>query len=171
MKIKKLFPKFDLPIEFKNLDDASGQYWFKSDIIVLDAELKTKLPGCAKIIFLHEMIHSTASTKRLMRMERLIKNLGPYIEGSLSYRMEECIAEIGCMIAAMKLGILNEYSTNVILPGLEKNYTKDMYIPIREIRAALKYFAEDNISFEEEIEEIKVYLNTTLDIKFQESYK
>jgi hypothetical protein len=74
------------------------------------------------------------------------------------------------MVAAIKLGLFNEYSRNVILPGLEKNYTDDMYIPVREIRAALKYYADDSTSFEEEIEEAKLYLEAYLDIKFQDSY-
>lgn len=170
MKIKQLFPKFDIPITFKTLDNLAGEYWFKSDIIVLDYELKTSMPGVAKIVFLHEMIHATGHKKRLMRMDRLINKFGPYAEGSLTARMEECIADIGSMIAAMKLGLFNEYSKTYILEGLEKNYTPDMYIPIRELRAAVKYFADDSTSFEDEIESAKIYLEAFLDIKFQDSY-
>lgn len=170
MKIKELFPKFNLPVYFRKLDDAAGQYWFKSDCIILNHQLKKDLPACTKLVFLHEMIHSTASKKRLMRIDRLQSNFGTFIEGSLAYRVEECIAEIGCMVAAIKLGLFNDYSRSLILHGLEKNYTSDMYIPIREIRAAVKYFAEDDTSFEEEIEEAKLYLEAYLDIKFQDSY-
>lgn len=170
MRIKELFPKFNLPIKFADLKGDSGQYWFKSDCIVLDRELRRSLPGCAKLVFLHEMIHSTMAHKRLFRLERLTSNFGTYAEGSLSYRLEECIAEIGCMVAAIKLGLFNEYSNKVILHGLEKNYTDDMYIPIREVRAALKYYADDSTSFEEEIEEAKLYLEAYMDIKFQDSY-
>lgn len=170
MKIKQLFPKFNLEVRFTDLKDASGQYWFKSDCVVLDSKLKSQLPGCAKIVFLHELIHSTAAKKRLFRMERLINNFGPYIEKSLSYRMEECIAEVGCMVACMKLGYFNDYTKTLILHGLEQNYTKDMYIPIREIRAAVKYYADDSTSFEEEIESTVSYLEAFMDIKFQPSY-
>jgi len=170
MKIKSLFPKFNLNVKFMELNDSAGQFWHKSDIVVLDSGLKKKLPGCAKIVFLHEMIHATGSDKRLIRLRRLIEIFGKYSEGSLSFRMEECIAEIGCMVVAMKLGLLNDYSRAVIIPGLEKNYTPDMYIPIREIRAAVKYFADDETSFEEEIEAVKNYLDAFLDIKFQDSY-
>lgn len=170
MKIKKLFPKFDLPVIFRNLKTDAGQYWQKSDCIVLNSELKTDLPGCAKIVLLHEMMHSTMAKKRLNRIERLVKNFDPYIEGSLSYKLEECIAEIACMVAAIKLGLFNEYSKNVILPGIKNNYNSDMYIPIREIRAAVRYFADDSVSFEEEIEETKSYLEAYMDIKFQDSY-
>lgn len=171
MKIKQLFPKFNLPIVFRELKEDHGQYWFKSDCIVLDSELKRSLPGCAKIVFLHEMIHSTLPSKRLMRMDRLVNKFGAYTKDSLSYRLEECIAEVGCMIAAMKLGLFNEYSKNVIVHGLEKHYTSDMYIPIREVRAAVKYYANDDVSFEEEIEATKLYLEAYMDIKFQDSYE
>lgn len=147
-----------------------GQYWTTSDQIVLRASLQKCMPGVAKIIFLHEMMHATASSKRLNRFERLVNNFGPYEEGNLTARMEECIAEIGCMVATMKLGLFNEYSKHVILQGLEENYTKDMYIPIREIRAAVKYFASDDTSFEDEIESTKLYLEAFMDIKFQDMY-
>ena len=167
-----MFPKFDVPVKFKDLKgEASGQYWFRSDIVVLDSELKNTLPGYARLVVLHEMIHSTANKKRLNRLERLVDNFGPYAENSMTSKMEECIAEIGCMVVAMKLGLFNEYSKTVILKGLEDNYTDDMYIPIREIRAAVKYYADDSTSFEEEIEATKQYLDAFLDIKFQETYK
>lgn len=170
MNIRELFPKFDVKVTYRNLEKTSGEYWYKSDFIVLDYELKKSLPGCAKIVMLHEMFHSTASNKRLLRKDRLEKNYGVFTEGSLSHRMEECIAEIATLVATMKLGLLNEYSRNVILPGLKKNYTPDMSIPVREVRAALKYFAEDSTSFEEELEEIKTYLDAYMDIKFTDTY-
>jgi len=44
MKIKDLFPKFNLPVKFADLKGDSGQYWFKSDCIVLDRELRKPLP-------------------------------------------------------------------------------------------------------------------------------
>ena len=170
MKIKQLFPKFDLPVKFENLNGDWGNYWFKSDCIVLDLELKEHSPSYSKIIFLHEMIHSTMHKKRLFRLERLQNNFGAYIKGSLAYRVEECIADIGCMVASLKLGLFNEYSKTIILQGFEQNYTKDMYIPIREVRAALKYFADDYTSFESEINEARIYLEAYMDIKFQDSY-
>ena len=170
MKLREVFPKFNVNITFRDLENSSGEYWFKSDFIVLDNELKRSLPGCAKIVLIHEMIHSTASSKRLLRKERLEKFYGAFTEGSLAHRMEECIAEIATMVATMKLGLLNEYSRNVIIPGLKKHYTPDMCIPVREIRAALKYFAEDSISFEEEIEEVKTYLDAYMDIAFSDTY-
>jgi hypothetical protein len=147
-----------------------GQYWTTTDEIVLRSDLRKSLPGVAKIVFLHEMIHATASSKRLNRFERLVNNFGSYEEGNLTARMEECIAEIGCMVATMKLGLFNEYSKHIILQGLDTSYTKDMYIPIREIRAAVKYFASDDTSFEDEIENTKLYLEAFMDIKFQDSY-
>ena len=84
MKIKKLFPKYDVPIIFRDLKNTSGEYWFKSDCIVLDSDIKKSLPGYAKIVFLHEMIHSTMAKKRLFRLERLVNNFGEYTEGTLS---------------------------------------------------------------------------------------
>lgn len=170
MKIKTLFPKFNVPIRFETLDNLDGQFWFKSDCIVLNSSLRKGFATYTKIVFLHEMIHSTASRKRLMRLDRLVDNFGPYTENSLSYKVEECIAEIAGMVAAMKLGILNEYTQKVFIHGLEKYYTPDMYIPVREIRAAVKYFAADETSFEDEIESVKVYLDAFMDIKFQETY-
>lgn len=170
MKIKSLFPKFNIPVHFKELKDHDGEYWFKSDIIIINSSLKKTLPGCAKFVLLHEMIHSTGADKRLMRMQRLINNFGPYAEGSMSDKMEECIAEVGCMVAAIKLGLFNEYSRSIIFQGLKENYSPDMYIPIREIRAAVKYFAEDDTSFEDEIKDAKEYLEAYLEIKFQDSY-
>lgn len=170
MKIKKLFPKFDVPVVFKDLKSDVGQYWWKSDCIVLDSKLKKGMPAYTKFVFLHEMIHATLPKNRLMRIDRLVENFGEYSPRSLSYRVEECIAEIGCLVAALKLGILNDYSTNVPLAGLKQNYTKDMYIPIREVRAAVKYFADDSTSFEEEINDIKYYLQTVMGMKFQDTY-
>ncbi len=170
MKIKELFPKFDLPVEFKELDGCDGEYWFKSDRIIINSSLKKSMPGCAKFVLLHEMIHSTANDKRLGRMQRLVNIFGSYANGSLTDRMEECIAEVGCMVAAIKLGLFNEYSKAIILHGIKANYTEDMYLPIREIRAAVRYYAEDDTSFEDEIKEAKEYLEACLDIKFQDSY-
>lgn len=170
MNVRELFPKFNVKVTFRDLDKDSGQYWFKSDFIVLDNDLKKSMPGCAKIVLLHEMIHSTASSKRLSRIDRLRFAHGEYNEGSLSYRLEECIAEIATMVATVKLGLFNEYSRAVIIPGLKKNYTPDMYIPVRELRAALKYFADDSTSFEEELEEVKTYLDAYMDIKFADTY-
>lgn len=171
MTLQELFPKFNVKIAFKDLGNSAGEYWHKSDFIVLDADLKRSLPGCAKIVLIHEMIHSTGSNRRLMRINRLRKAHGLYVEGSLSYRLEECIAEIATMIATVKLGLYNDYSRAVIIPGLKKNYTPDMYIPVRELRAALKYFSDDATSFEEEIEEVKTYLDAYMDIKFSDSYE
>lgn len=168
--IRTLFPKFNVPIIFKDLEDTHGLYEFGPDLIILDRELQKSMPGCAKLVMLHEMFHSTASRKRLMRWDRLVKNFGAYVEGSLAYKMEECIVEFCTMVAAIKLGLFNEYSRSIILQGFEKYYSSDMYIPIREARAALKYFAEDETSFEEEIEEARIYLEAYMDIKFQDSY-
>lgn len=171
MKIKTLFPKFNIPVIFRELESGEvGEYWTKSDHIVLDSTLKKSMPGVAKIVFLHEMMHATAASKRLRRFERLVSIFGAYEKDSLTARMEECIAEIACMVAAMKLGLFNEYSKHVILQGLEKNYTDDMYIPIREIRAAVRYFAADDSNFEEEIESTKTYLDAFMDVKFQDTY-
>lgn len=170
MKIKTLFPKFNISVTFNPDLEDSGQYWTQEDKIVLNSNLRKSTPGLAKIVFLHEMMHATASSKRLMRFERLVNNFGPYEEGNLTARMEECIAEIACMVATIKLGLFNEYSKSAIIHGLETNYTNDMYIPIREIRAAVKYFASDDTSFEDEIETTKLYLEAFMDIKFQDSY-
>jgi hypothetical protein len=171
MTITELFPKFSVPVIFKELKTESGQYWYKSDVVVLDSSLKKSMPGLSKLVFLHEMMHATGSRKRLMRVNRLITNFGEFNEGTLSYRVEECIAEVACMVAAMKLGLFNEYSRAVIVHGLEKNYTSDIYLPIREIRAAVKYFASDDESFEQEIQDTKEYLEAYMDIKFQDSYQ
>jgi hypothetical protein len=170
-KIKDMFPKFDVPIIFADLKDNAGQFWMKSDCIALDKELKRTLPGCAAIVLLHEMIHSTLVEKRLNRIARLQHCFGEYKQDSLAYKVEECIADIGSMIMAKKLGLFNEYSKTVILSSLEKYYTSDMYIPVRELRSAVKYFADDETSFEDEIGDTMVYLEAYLDIKFQDTYQ
>jgi len=170
MKIKELFPKFNVKTMVTNLKENQGQYWFKKDYVLLDKKLCKQMPGCAKLVFLHEMIHSTAAQHRLMRIQRLERNFGEYKPDSLAYAVEECIAEVGCMVAAMKLGLLNQYSQHTILPGLEKYYKPEMYIPIREVRAAVKYFADDETSFEEEIEDVKSFLEAYMDMKFQDTY-
>jgi hypothetical protein len=170
MNLRELFPKFNVTVKVTTLADNYGEYWDKKDIILLNKKLYKQTPGLAKIVLLHEMMHATASSKRLMRFDRLASNFGEYTKDSLAYRVEECIAEVACMVAAMKLGLLNEYSQHVILPGLEKHYSEDMYIPIREVRAAVKYFAEDDTSFEEEIREVKSFLEAYADIKFQDTY-
>lgn len=171
MKLETLFPNFNIPVLYRDLQEDCGQYWFKSDVIVLDLDMKKTLPACSALVLLHEMFHSTAARKRLMRIDRLINNFGTYNKGTLSYRVEECIAEICTMAAAIKLGLYNEYSRTAILSGLETYYSPDIYIPIREVRAALKYFAEEGTSFEEEIETTKLYLETSMGIKFQDCYR
>jgi hypothetical protein len=170
MKIKDLFPKFNVPVRLSSSIPYYGQYWDNKDMIILNPRLMKKLPGCAKFIFLHEMIHSTAHGKRLMRFQRLENNFGEYTVGSMAHKTEECIAEVASMVAAMKLGLLNEYSQNIIFQGLEQHYSKGMYIPVREIRAAVMYFAKDGVSFEEEIQEVKFILESHMDIKFQDTY-
>lgn len=170
MKVNDLFPKFNVYVTFRDLGTNAGEYWHKSDIIVLDKSLIKAFPLCYQIVKLHEMFHSTGSSKRLSRIQRLEDKFGGYAPDSLSYRVEECIIEIACMVAATKMQILNNYTINAIIPSLKKYYTPDMYIPVREIRAALKYFANDDTSFEVELQETKEYLEAYLDIKFQETY-
>lgn len=166
MTINELFPKFNVPVRYSDLKNISGCYLLDKDLILLN----NNLVKYSEIVLLHELIHSTMGNNRLLRLERLTNNFGPYIEGSLSYRVEECIAEIGSMVASIKLGLLNEYSINIFLQALEKYYTRDIYIPVREIRAALNYYAEETTSFEDEIKEAMEYLECYMDINFQSSY-
>lgn len=171
MKIKSLFPKYNIPITFKDLGDNAGQYWTKSDIIVLDAGLKKSMPGVAKIVFLHEMIHSTAHGSRLNRWERLEKSFDEYEPGSKSWRVEECIAEIGTMVCAMKLGMLNQYTNEIIVLGLKENYAQDLYIPWREVVSAVRYFANDDEDFSKELTFIKKSIQDVYGIRVCESYE
>lgn len=170
MKIKQLFTNFNLLVGFENLDNIWGQYRHVEDIIILDSDLKKSMPGVAKIVFLHEMIHSTGHASRLNRRERLVKEFGPYEKNSKSYRVEECIADIGALVCALKLGMLNDYNKVVMIDGIKDNYGKDIYIPWRELVAACRYYCDPICDFNDELDTIKSLLGRELGLCIKDSY-
>jgi antirestriction protein ArdC len=148
-----------------------GQYVLSKDVILLDKKSIKQFPTMRKIILLHEMFHSTLCPARTNRIERLIKKLGQFKDGSNSFKMEECIAEICTMVACMKLGLLNKYTSIVIEDGIKNNYSNDMTIPWMEVVSALNYFCDDNIDFNKELKETKDYLISKYQMKIARSYE
>jgi antirestriction protein ArdC len=170
-----VFSKFDVNITYKNIQTneclSAGQYIPSKDVIILDKRVDKDFPVMRKIILLHEMFHSTLSQKRTNRLERLIKKFGEFKEDSLSFKTEECIAEICTMVASKKLGLLNQYTSIVIEDGIKDNYTQDMIIPWMEVVSALRYFCEDDIDFSKELDYVKKYLIEKYDMKIRSSYE
>lgn len=170
MRIKQLFPKFNRPILFEKLGTDAGQYWYHSDSVVLDIKLRKCLPGAAKMVFLHEMIHATAHESRLNRWPRLEIGFGTHEPGSKSWRVEECIAELATMVCAMKLGMLNQYTNEIMAHGLRENYGEDIYVPWREVVAAVRYFARDDEDFTKELAHIKRSAKDLYEVNIQDTY-
>jgi hypothetical protein len=167
-----LFPNFNVNIIPSDLSkqEIVGQYILSDDVILLDKQVMKEFPIMRKIILLHEMFHSTLCPRRTNRIERLVTNLGQYKDNSISFKMEECIAEICTMIACKKLGILNKYSSIVIEDGIKKNYTPDMSIPWSEVIASLRHFSEDDTDFTKEMDYVKGYLVAKYDMKIRRTY-
>ena len=170
--MNKLFSKFDSRIVTSNINNQGivGKYDPEIDTIVIDKSVMRLFPTMRKIIILHEMFHSTLPDSRTNRIERLVSKLGRFGEGTLSYKTEECIAEICTMVASKKLGILNQYSSIVIEDGLKKNYTEDMIIPWMEVVSAIRYYCDDSIDFTEELNYVKCYLKNNYNMKIRRSY-
>jgi hypothetical protein len=93
-----------------------------------------------------------------------------YVEGSMPFRTEECIAEVGAMVIAYHMGILNDYTKIVMVEGIKANYKEGMIIPIREIRAAVNYYADDETNFNEGIDYVQNYLQMVHQVQFAETY-
>lgn len=170
--MKNIFPNFDVNVINYDLSDYRivGQYNSRSDVIVLDKSLNKLSPLYRQIVLLHEMFHSTLSPKRTLRLERLISQFGQFKKGSLSYKVEECIAEICTMVACLKMGTLNPYTRLIIEEGLQDNYTKGMYIPWKEVVSCLTYFSNDDVDFTKELDFVKCYMIAKYDMNIKSSY-
>lgn len=171
--MNNIFPKFNVDIIPSDLSSKQivGQYVLGKDVILLDKKAIREFPTMRRIILLHEMFHSTLSPRRTNRIERLVKKLGDFNDGSLSYKMEECIAEICTMVACKKLGLLNKYTTIVIEDGIVCNYDKDMTIPWMEVVSCIKHFSDDNVDFTKELDYVKCYLIAKYEMKIGRSYE
>jgi hypothetical protein len=169
-----VFSKFNVKIVTDDIEPTGsvGLYDSKRDVIVIDTTVINEFPVMQKIIILHEMFHSTFVSNRTNRIERLLKVYGneSYKENSMAFKMEECIAEICTMVACKKLGLLNKYTSIVIEDGISKNYTNDMVIPWMEVVSAVKFFCEDDISFDKELDYVKCYLIAKYEMNIRRSY-
>lgn len=170
--MNNLFSKFNVPIVSRDIESsgAVGQYCSKEDVIIIDKNVMKSFPIMKNIIVLHEMFHSTLSSTRTNRIERLVSKLGQYKLGSESFKTEECIAEICTMIACKKLGLLNKYTSIVIEDGIKKNYNDAMIIPWMEVVSALRYFCDDSMNFDDELQYVKLYLTDKYNMKIGRSY-
>lgn len=149
--LKELFPKMDIPVKIRPLDYLA-LYVYDKDFILLDKDFVYNRPELYQVVLLHEMIHATGHNKRLGRANRLILK---YLDGSpngIAYKIEECIAELCCMVATYKLGLFNGVSFTFINKGLIEFYDDSFEISKGEMRKALGFFACEGVSFEKEIE-------------------
>lgn len=172
MMIRELFNRFHHRIKVVDLKgEASGFYFHEGDVIQIDRAMVREIPGNAKIVVIHEMMHSTGATSRLNRIPRLEKAFGKYVPGSKSYRVEECIAECATMAAMMKLKTLNKYTRGIIEKDLLENFDDDIYIPWREVTAAVKYYADETEDFSVELGFIRDYMRLIHGIAISDTYK
>ena len=170
--MNNLFTNFNVNIIPSDLSKQSivGQYNPMEDVILIDKKVLTEFPVMKNIIILHEMYHSTLSSNRTNRIERLVDKLGQFKINSPSFKMEECIAEICTMVACKKLGLLNKYTSIVIEQGIQDNYTQDMVIPWMEIVTSLRYFCDESVDFTKELDYVKCYLIAKYNLKIGKSY-
>ena len=170
--MKNIFPNFDVRVINCDLSDYRivGQYNSRSDVIVLDKSLTKLSPLYKEVVLLHEMFHSTLNPKKTIRLERLISQFGEFQKGSLSYKVEECIAEICTMIACLKMGKLNTYTKLIIEEGIEDNYVQGMYIPWKEVVSCLTYYSNDQIDFTKELDFVKSYVIVNYAMNIKSSY-
>ena len=173
MNYRKLFPKFNVPILVGNLTEKHqvAIYDPSKDVIILDRKLQQDIPLVSYIATIHEIMHSTLLSSRTMRGERLVSKLGRYKVDSISYRTEECIAEIGTLIACMKLNLLSPYTMNIIEDGIRQHYDSDLSIPWREVVAAVRYYAEDDTDFTKELVSVKQFLIKKYRMNIKDGYE
>lgn len=166
--IPTLFRKAEsVPITFRDLGRRAwnGCYSITTDTIVLDKQFKNMLPICKIIVYLHEMFHSTGSIKRTMRFSRLKEHLPQF-----SFQTEEVIAELACMVAMKKLGILTKTSKIIPELGITNHYKPGMYIPWREVVSTVNYFLEDGQDLSTELAAIREYATSVLKLDIRDTY-
>ena len=147
--IKQLLPKCKIKVSLIDMidDETVGQYDPRSDVILIDRTFKKDFPHTSLLVLLHELMHSTMVSTRTLRINRLIHKFGEFKKGSTSYRAEECIAELAGMVLARQLGMATLSSMAAFTHGITKYYTNDMYIPWKEVVAAVRYYADDDTDF------------------------
>lgn len=171
--IKKLLPKCHIKVAFVDILDfeAVGQYDPRSDVVLIDRTFKKDFPHTALLVLLHELMHSTMISSRTLRINRLIHKFGVFKKGSTSYRAEECIAELAGMVLARHLGILTTTSMLAFTHGVTKYYTPDMYIPWKEVVAAVRFYADDDEDFYSSLIFVKNYMRLIKKIDIRDAYE
>jgi hypothetical protein len=168
MNIKSILPACDVPVLFMDLTSKqeAGNYNPLQDTIVLCESMKKDLPICRDIVYIHELMHATGNKKRSLRRKRLVDNFK-----LKAYRVEECIAEAATMVILSKLGVLNKYSKVIPEAGFEKYYKSDIYIPWREVEAAVNHFKGEDVNFTDDLIYVREYLRSTLKIRVRDTYE
>lgn len=171
--IKKLLPKCKIKVHFVDIihPETVGQYDPASDSILIDRTFKKDFPHTALLVLIHELMHSTMINSRTLRVNRLIHKFGVFKKNSTSYRAEECIAELAAMVIAKQLGMLTPSTYLAFTHGISKYYTKDMYIPWREVVAAVRYYADDTTDFEVALRFVKNYVTYRHQIDIRDTYE
>ncbi len=165
--IPELFNKCQVPIKFMNLKKRNwaGCYEPRSDTIFLDNSYNEQLPICKTIVTVHEIMHATGASHRNMRMERLAQHFPKCYND-----MEEIIVEIATMVAMRKLGILTRTSMTMPIPAITKLYKPGMYIPWREVTAAVTHFLAEGEDVSLDLRKVRMYLTEVLKMDIRETY-
>lgn len=158
--IKQLLPKCHLKVSYVDMinTETVGQYDPRSDVIIIDRTFKRDFPHTALLVLIHEIMHSTMISSRTLRVNRLIQKFGEFKKNSTSYRVEECVSELAAMVIAKQLEILTPTSVIAFTVGIERYYTQDMYIPWKEVIAAVKHYADDDTDFTVSLNKVKSYM-------------
>lgn len=167
MKIDQLF-ECPIPIFYESLEGTGtiGHYEPDLDRIVLCTTLQRDFPHHRNIIYLHEMFHGTAKDSRSYRTQRLKIQFG-----KKRHRVEECIAEICTMVAMQKLNILTPFSRVIPEQGILDNYDNDIFIPWREVVAAIEKFKIEGVDFSQDLISIRKYLTATFKLDIRDNYE
>jgi antirestriction protein ArdC len=169
--IKALLPKCNIKVKFVDLLNGDwGRYDPATDLVLIDRTKRKEMPHSSLLVLIHELMHSTMMSRRTLRINRLIHKFGEYKKNSASYRVEECIAELSSLIIARKLGILTASSMVLYTEGLKQHYTNDLFIPWREVVAAVRYYAEDDTDFTREFNFVRNYARFKYNIDIRDSY-
>ncbi len=165
MNISEIYPNPGVKITKTKLTDSgvAGTYDPPTDTITICTSL---LPLSSVVTELHELMHATGVRSRGMRRTRLIKQFK-----AKAYQVEECIAELATMIAMKKMGIYNMYSSQIPIHGLNKYYSKDIFIPWKEVISAVNHFKGDDVDFSVQADFIKRYVKAVLRLNIKEGYE
>lgn len=174
LTLKKLLPKCkNMNVKFVELpEEKVGTYDSNNDVILIDRNFKADFPDVSFLTLIHELMHSTMIKSRTNRIERLEKVFGTFKEGSDAHHVEELITEVATMIIARKLNLVNLYNLTHFKHGFQKYNKPELFIPMREVIAAIYQFTEghDPELFKREIFFVKNVCRLRFKLDIRESY-